>query len=531
MKKLLTAVTVFALIMVNSAQAQRGGGQQGQGPQDLPRLAVVEFSVNLTTEKVRADAITVRNLTESRMVAAGKYQVIAREEIDKLLANQRIQVSSISSAENVKKLQLENISYIVTGSVDAMGSDYAVTVKILDVSTGKFSHSASDIMGGASRELFAGVTALIANFVKGMAADGGQVAQAGAQRPGGGVSAAGIGIEVSAVVGGTLYFEGKEIAALWDNDTYMIPVEKPGTYKIRMVFGNGQEISRNVTITSRGVVKEMFAPPPRSSMSADLAEVFGVRGIKALLDAIHEFLQTCNSGGAGGRRAQIARRIMLGDWIDLPHLTVQGDAGGGAIDTDNVDLGGKGKLLRLIVVGIDSFAGTNKDAPAHIVFQFQNIPGTHRMNPTNTNAGGYKASEMRQYLTGSFLRGLIAAGVPEGALYAPTRYIANGGGGASAADAPADRLWLPTEREMFGGNEASNTTWETAANQARLEYYESNSRRIKYDREGDRMWWWEASPSAYSGSAAYFCHVHYYGLAYNYLASSVGGCAPAFCVR
>jgi hypothetical protein len=63
------------------------------------------------------------------MVATGKYQVIAREEIDKLLANQQIQVSSISSRENVKKLQLQNISYIITGSVDALGVCGALPLK------------------------------------------------------------------------------------------------------------------------------------------------------------------------------------------------------------------------------------------------------------------------------------------------------------------------------------------------------------------------------------------------------------------
>jgi hypothetical protein len=119
-----------------------------------------------------------------------------------------------------------------------------VTIKILDVATGQFSHSDSELVGSGSRDMYNGVTALVANFVKGMSADGGQVAQTGLQRPGGGVSAAGIGIEVSTAVGGMLYLEDKEIAALWDNDTYMIPVEKPGTYKLRMVFGNGKESRR-----------------------------------------------------------------------------------------------------------------------------------------------------------------------------------------------------------------------------------------------------------------------------------------------
>jgi formylglycine-generating enzyme required for sulfatase activity len=149
----------------------------------LPRLAVVEFSVNRNDQKAREDVVTVRNLVESQMVATDKYQVISRAEIDKLLANQQIQVSSISSADNIKKLQLQNISYIVTGSVDAMGSDYAVTVKILDVSTGQFSHSANDFMGGSSRELYTGVNNLTSNFMKGIGSIGGQVVPSAALPP------------------------------------------------------------------------------------------------------------------------------------------------------------------------------------------------------------------------------------------------------------------------------------------------------------------------------------------------------------
>jgi predicted secreted protein len=62
MKKLLSVAVIFA-VLVNIAQAQQG--------QNLPRLAVVEFTTNVTTEMVRADSLTVRNLVESQMVASG----------------------------------------------------------------------------------------------------------------------------------------------------------------------------------------------------------------------------------------------------------------------------------------------------------------------------------------------------------------------------------------------------------------------------------------------------------------------------
>jgi hydroxylamine reductase (hybrid-cluster protein) len=98
MKNLFLAVAV-SLVSV-AAFAQDSG---------LPRLAVVEFSVNLNTVKANTDAVTVRNLTESQIIGTGKYQVITRDEIDKLLTNQKIAVSSISSKENVKKLQLQKV--------------------------------------------------------------------------------------------------------------------------------------------------------------------------------------------------------------------------------------------------------------------------------------------------------------------------------------------------------------------------------------------------------------------------------------
>jgi formylglycine-generating enzyme required for sulfatase activity len=135
---------------------------------ELPKLAVVEFSPNPSNEKTRTDSITVRNLVESHMVGTRKYQIITRDDIDKLLANQRIQVSSISSAENLKKLQLQNISYIVTGSVDAMGDNYAITVRVLDVSNGQFSHSDNALMGSSSRDLYGGINSLMVKFFTGM---------------------------------------------------------------------------------------------------------------------------------------------------------------------------------------------------------------------------------------------------------------------------------------------------------------------------------------------------------------------------
>jgi hypothetical protein len=210
----------------------------------------------------------------------------------------------------------------------------------------------------------------------------------------------------------------------------------------------------------------------------------------------------------------------------------------------------RGAQLRLMVVGINSFNRRSTQpsghvATPHIVFQFQNDPVLHRMNATNTNVGGYPASEMRTYLVGNFLTGLKNAGLPEAWLWAPKRIVWKGWAssstiGTTGVDEVVDKLWLPTEREMFGNGPwmynadtygpYSNGTYESAANQAYLEYYDSNAKRIKYQSSsyGAR---YNFSASPYSGSAASFCFTYYDGGAGSFNASSAGGVAPAFCVK
>jgi hypothetical protein len=216
---------------------------------ELPRLAVVEFSTNLNNEKVKADAITVRNLVESQMVGTRKYQIITRDEIDKLLANQQIQVSSISSSENIKKLQLQNISYIITGSVDAMDNDYAVTVKVLDVSTGQFSHSDNAFMGNASRDMYNGINTFMTKFVSGMETKDGKLVQTGQGQntykigdrgPGGGFifyAEGGVYMEVSLTLGTYNWNEAVEVAKNYKGGGFS-DWHLPSKDELNMVYRN-----------------------------------------------------------------------------------------------------------------------------------------------------------------------------------------------------------------------------------------------------------------------------------------------------
>jgi hypothetical protein len=151
------------------------------------------------------------------------------------------------------------------------------------------------------------------------------------------------------------------------------------------------------------------------------------------------------------------------------------------------------------------------------------------MNTTLSTDGGYDASYMRSYLTGDFLKGLkAAAGLTDDMLWAPARNISQGSRSATDISTIAvDTLWLPTEFEMFGTPRGNSVQQEIDAGQARLDYYQTNADRIKYDYGNNPKWYWLASPT--SGVA--FCSVGTDGTSSTNYSSDNGGVSPAFCIR
>jgi hypothetical protein len=247
-------------------------------------------------------------------------------------------------------------------------------------------------------------------------------------------------------------------------------------------------------------------------------------------------------------------RIKLGDYVDLPSsFAVVAYGGKGVIAANSLPAGSD--KLRLIVVGINSFnaqgsykgsgsmeTGGPDPAIPHIVLHFKDTPVDRRMEVTSTNVNGYLGSEMRKYLVdynssgGNFSVGLKNAGVPldEDIIWAPKRYVANGGNGATDADLIEDKIWLPTVWEIFDCQGPSVAAYETETNQARLEYYDSPEKRWK--SSGFNNYYWMGSPASGPIGMGYmiFCYA-------NPNNSDTGlngggaeydmGVAPAFCVR
>jgi hypothetical protein len=233
--------------------------------------------------------------------------------------------------------------------------------------------------------------------------------------------------------------------------------------------------------------------------------------------------------------------IVLGDYFGLPFLTIAAgyDSGGAFSKSSNEEIAGHGRWLDLVVVSKNGLKNKNGNTSDHVILQSRNVfsamtsgsAGGHYMESSNTNQNGYSGCKMRQFLINNVLTGLQNAGIPFSTDKIPglSRRVANKGSEATGADTITDKIWLPTEWEIFGSNTYSVSSYENSDNQGRLEYYQSASDRIKYADIGGSataVYWWEASP--YYNGTNLFCLVNATGAANNSGASGERGVAPAF---
>jgi hypothetical protein len=145
-----------------------------------------------------------------------------------------------------------------------------------------------------------------------------------------------------------------------------------------------------------------------------------------------------------------------------------------------------------------------------IIFNFDEIIFSSRLNAENKNTGGFKESALAEYLNAQFLDSLNIADV-------------------LAPNNDGQLITIPTATEVFGDEEY----WSPSANYSdepcQLDFFKSIKNRIKV-LDNDTSWWWLSSPSPSALSAAHFCRCGNLGVGTHYSASAVGGVAPVFCV-
>ena len=239
-----------------------------------------------------------------------------------------------------------------------------------------------------------------------------------------------------------------------------------------------------------------------------LLDVFKV---KTIAEAMAEIRRRCNNNGEIDKsKIPDFRGIRIGDYLDLPSLD---DGTTKFIWNDDY------KNLRILVSGFNHYKGhgDTENADNHILFTFRHCVTTKRMNPTDTNAGGYNDTELKKYLEEVFALGLKQ--VIGDYLYSVRRLLSIGTGGSWAWY--TNTVFLPTEREVWRSSVRAHPEWDGGTT-GQYHIFVHTAYKVKRFN-GSRNWW---CSSPHGSVASYFCAVSSHIHAHYNAASSVGGVSP-----
>lgn len=241
---------------------------------------------------------------------------------------------------------------------------------------------------------------------------------------------------------------------------------------------------------------EGYLSPMRPDVGRNLVTVLGAANAAAAFAALRTRADAGNFNG-----------LRLGDYIDVPSMTIDGSA----ISNSN-------QRLRFIIAGFDTYLNIG-DVPTsshHIVMIAKNCVLQKAMNSTATSAGGYAASELKAYLNDQIKTGLVnAIGITPKTVH---RLLDNKTDWAWLAET----VFLPTEVEVFGHQAWSNNKGYSTGSSVQWPLFSEFPQMRIANWNGSRWWWWEASPR--TDDSAHFCYCNGLGNAsyYSAVVSNLG---------
>ena len=147
---------VFSFILMVFICCQVVSGQQ-------QNVAVINFEA-LGLSQVEGAALSDR--FRSELFKTGKFTVLERDKMDEILVEQGLQQSGCTSSECLVEMgKLLNVHQIFAGSVSQFGNIFSVTVRLVDIQTGKIQDSNSqDFNSGKEKLLTDGMRAVAMYF-------------------------------------------------------------------------------------------------------------------------------------------------------------------------------------------------------------------------------------------------------------------------------------------------------------------------------------------------------------------------------
>lgn len=103
-------------------------------PGEKITVAVLDFAAkNISQES--ADAVT--DLLRTELFNTGRFKVVERQTIQKIIEEQKFQMSGLTDAEQAAEIgRILNVQKIMVGTVTRLGTTHLINVRLVDVQTG-----------------------------------------------------------------------------------------------------------------------------------------------------------------------------------------------------------------------------------------------------------------------------------------------------------------------------------------------------------------------------------------------------------
>ena len=201
-------------------------------------------------------------------------------------------------------------------------------------------------------------------------------------------------------------------------------------------------------------------------------------------------------------------------------------------DEKEIDLGNFGKHIVRISNTSACTNGETSETACGFVIEFTDIINNQKMNSSNTNVGGWPATEIRTYLNETIYNALPSS--LQNVITATSVISSHGKTAGESNFKSTDKLYLLSTKEIWGKTDTTNAIGaDTAENETKqLDYYKNQgvstanySAVIKKYQEKNASWWLR---SGYSFSTYYFFSVYPAGNWANTNAATSTGISPAF---
>jgi len=170
-KTISTLATIFFLFSVLRPDLiwAQGAAPPGQSRQVF--LAVLDLDIS---EGIPPQArISLSNILREKLWKTGRFRVVDRNNMERILKEQGFQLSDCTSKECAVKIgQMLGVEEMVTGNIDLLGKTYIISVQMTNVETGEIKKMASDRCSACELDQLIGsidkVSAALAEVVGGV---------------------------------------------------------------------------------------------------------------------------------------------------------------------------------------------------------------------------------------------------------------------------------------------------------------------------------------------------------------------------